>query len=183
MQSSLIRTTFMVLGLVVAFVFVPLSGLLPEAAAQGVEESVTGHAEFVNPNNQNHVRHSVSAILHSVDPVTGVRTVSGEVESHLVTPAGDVTSGHGTVTCFTLIGNIARIGGTVDRREPPLTNSADFRLTVVDNGEGSNADLPDLASPIVLVAPGTAQDFCNGAGAQNLFTVERGNIQIRPSGF
>ena len=60
-----------------------------EAAAQGVEESVTGHAEFVNPNNQNHVRHSVSAILHSVDPVTGVRTVSGEVESHLVTPAGD----------------------------------------------------------------------------------------------
>src|SRR5262245_22818151 len=75
MQSSFIRTSFMVLGLVVAFVFVPLSGLQPEAAAQGVEQSVTGHVEFVNPGNQNDVSYSVHAIRRSDG------SVSGEIES------------------------------------------------------------------------------------------------------
>ncbi|HJZ71732.1 MAG TPA: hypothetical protein VKE51_08310, partial [Vicinamibacterales bacterium] len=66
---------------------------------------MTGHAEFINPNNGNRVRYSVNAIRHRDG------SVSGEVEAHLVTPAGDITSGHGTVICFTLVGNIARIGG------------------------------------------------------------------------
>src|SRR5262249_46765329 len=170
-QSSFIRTSFMVLGLVVAFVFVPLSGLLPEAAAQGVEESVTGHVDFVNPNNQNHVRYSVSAIRHSDG------SVSGEVESHLVTSAGDVTSGHGTVTCFTLVGNTARIGGRVDHVVP----ETQFKLTVMDNGQGSNAAQQDMASPIVVSAPPTAGRHCGPTFIpQNLFPIDRGNIQVRP---
>src|SRR5262249_10150984 len=159
MQSSFIRTSFMVLGLVVAFVFVPLSGLQPEAAAQGVEESVTGHVEFVNRNNPANpvvVRYSVSAIRHSDG------SVSGEVQGERRNEGGDRLSvGHGTVTCFTLVGNIALIGGTVDRNKPPLApNFTDFRLTVIDNGQGSNP--PDVASPPVVGGPGTAQRHCNG---------------------
>src|SRR5262249_18550305 len=153
MQSSFIRTSFMVLGLVVAFVFVPLSGLQPEAAAQGVEESVTGHVEFVNRNNPANivlVRYSVNAIRHSDG------SVSGEVQGERRNEAGHLIShGHGTVTCFTLVGNIALIGGKVDRNEPPLNSVlTDFRLTVIDNGQGSN-DPPDIASPIIVGRDGT----------------------------
>jgi len=184
MQSSFIRTSFMVLGLVVAFVFVPLSGLLPEAAAQGVEESVTGHVEFVNRNNPANivlVRYSVNAIRHRDG------SVSGEVQGERRNEAGHLIShGHGTVTCFTIspvIGGFkALIGGTVDRNEPPLNPLfTDFRLTVIDHGQGSN-DPPDIASPIIVGTFGTAQQHCNGGFSPVMFSLDQGNIQIRPSG-
>src|SRR5262249_34083446 len=111
MQSSFIRTTFMVLGLVVAFALVPLSGLLPDASAQLVlsaGDSVTGHAGFVN-NAGNFDRYSLSAIRHSDG------SVSGEVQEHVETAAGAfVRNAHGTVICFSISGNTARIGGIVD---------------------------------------------------------------------
>ena len=177
MQSSFIRTTFIVLGLVVAFVFVPLSsGLLPDVAAQGVEQSVTGHVEFDNPNGGGrHVRYSVSAIRDS----NGF--VRGEVEELIQTQDGQVIlHGHGTVTCFTVNGNIARIGGLVGHVVPPANSLfPDFRLTVVDNGEGNN-ELPAVATPIVVGPSGTAQQHCDTGFSINVFPLEKSSIQIRP---
>jgi hypothetical protein len=157
--------------LTVQFGFIALGGAVVEVAAQSVQESVTGDADFVNTVNGNHLRYSVNAIRHRDD------SVSGEFEVHIDSPTGAfVLSSHVIITCFTITGNIARIGGIVDRSEgagaPPGTPGF---ITVVDNGEGTN-DLPDLASP-----PGV------GAGTMGLprplFPVERGNIQVRPSGF
>src|SRR5262249_32669829 len=146
MQSSFIRTTFMVLGLVVAFALLPVSsGLLPDVSAQPVlsaGDSVTGHAEFVN-NIGNFDRYSLSAIRHRDG------SVSGEVQEHVEPPDGAfVRNAHGTVICFSISGNTARIAGIVDHGtnvSGALTPGAPFVLTVVDRGQGSN-DLPDLAT-------------------------------------
>src|SRR2546428_654883 len=125
-SSFIVRITFIVLGLAVQFAFVLLSGWsLPEVAAQSAEDSVTGHVEFVSAAGTLD-SYSVSAIRHRDG------TVSGEAEEHVRTPAGDfVRSGHATIICFTITGNIARIGAIVDHSTtvPPGTEAF---LTVVD---------------------------------------------------
>jgi hypothetical protein len=144
-------------------------------AAEPPQESVTGHVEFIALNG-NQARYSVNAIRHRDGSVTG------EFEFHVVTPSGDpVLRSHVTITCFTIVGNVAFIGGVVDRSSgigaPPGTEGY---ITVVDNGEGHNA-LADLASP-TGIGPGTAEAHCETGLSRPLLTVVRGNIQVRPSG-
>jgi len=182
MQSSFIRTTFMVLGLVVAFAFVPfISGLLPDVAAQPVlspGDSVTGHVEFQNAAN-NFDRYSLSAIRHRDG------SVSGEVEEHVESPEGAfVRSAHGTIICFSISANTARISGIVDHitvaAGTPPTPGTPFVLTVVDNGQG-NSDLPDLATtPATPSTIDLALGHCSTTPINRpLFPVIRGNIQVR----
>jgi hypothetical protein len=97
----------------------------------------------------------------------------------------------GTITCFTIVGNTAWIGGHQDGADPP-----DIAWQVVDNGEGKGAP-PDQVglqfSAVDFPFPaGFAQDFCEEAPegmdfgppygylplAVILTPVEAGNIQI-----
>lgn len=90
---------------------------------------------------------------------------------------------HVAIVCFTIAGNVARIGGIIERQEggAPLPDDPQGFITVVDNGEGAD-DPPDLASP-PAVAPGSAFLHCTTGLDRPLFPVEHGNIQVRPSGF
>jgi hypothetical protein len=151
--------------------------VVPHARATSDQESVTGHAQFVNALG-NHIRFSISAVRHRDG------TVSGEGEEHAETPAGDfIRRGHATVVCFTVAGNVARIGFVVDTSRgagsPPGTEGF---LTVVDNGEGGDAPA-DLASVPIAGPPGAAQAHCDVGFARPLFPIDSGNIQVRPSGF
>ena len=158
------------------FLFSGFSGPGAEVGAQTAQESVTGHVEFVNLFN-NHVRYSVNAIRHRDG------SVSGEAEEHVETAAGVfIRRGHGTVTCFTLNGNIARIGGIVDRTDAGVPPGTEFFLTVVDNGEGAN-DPPDMATSPASGSPGVAARHCTMGIERPIFMIDRGNIQVRPSGF
>lgn len=77
----------------------------------------------------------------------------------MVTPSGDpVLRSHVTITCFTIVGNVAFIGGVVDRSSGGAPPGTEGYITVVDNGEGDNA-LADLASP-TGIGPGTAEAHC-----------------------
>ena len=146
------------------------------AAAQGVEESVTGHADFVTISGFR-FRYSVNAVRHQDG------TVSGEFENHVTnaTTGEFVLSAHVTIVCFTITGNIARVGGIVDHVKGGMTPpGAEGFITVVDNGQGAG-ETPDLASP-PGVAPGSALAHCTTGLPRPLFPVENGNIQIRPSG-
>jgi hypothetical protein len=164
---------------IIVIALVPAAQLLvDEAGAQTVQESVTGHAEFVIPLG-NHVRFSLSAIRHRDG------SVSGEVEEHVETQTGVfVRRRHGTVICFTVNGNIARIGAVSDRVTGPnvLPPGAEFFFTVVDNGEGANEELLDLASALSPGSPGTAVAHCTIGLPRTLFPVSGGNIQVRSSG-
>ena len=143
---------------------------------------MTGHVEFINTISvtKNHDRYSLSAIRH----LDG--TVSGEIEEHVRTADGDfVRSGHGTILCFTINGNIARIGGIVDHvtvappADPPPPGTP-FILTVVDNGQGDN-DPPDVAStPATVSSLERALFHCSdGVSLRLMFPAVRGNIQVR----
>jgi hypothetical protein len=145
-------------------------------AASSVE-SVTGHAEFVTGTGLR-FRYSLSAIRHKDG------RVSGEFQNHVenATTGEFILRAHVGIVCFTINGNIARIGGTIERQEggAPVVGMQGF-ITVVDNGEGAVEDEPDLASP-PGVADGSAFAHCTTGLPRPLFPVEHGNIQVRPSG-
>jgi hypothetical protein len=73
-------------------------------------ESVTGHAEFVTPSGIR-FRYSVNAIRHKDG------SVSGEFENHVdnVTTGEFILRAHVAIVCFTVTGNIACIGGIIER--------------------------------------------------------------------
>jgi hypothetical protein len=113
-------------------------------------------------------------------------SVSGEVEERTTFEAtGDlVRTMHGTVTCFTIIGNTAFIAGIVDKVESfapgqeNLIPGAGFRLVVVDNGNGG--DPPDAGSNARFGLPASSQQFCENAVPFNLEPIQHGNITVRP---
>jgi hypothetical protein len=174
MKRPIILMTLATLGLAA-----PSALLLPLQANGGSSvESVTGHAEFVTPSGIR-FRYSVDAIRHKDG------SVSGEFENHVdnVTTGEFILRAHVAIVCFTVTGNIARIGGIIERQEggAPLPADPQGFITVVDNGEDAD-DLPDLASP-PAVAPGSAFLHCTTGLDQPLIPVEHGNIQVRSSGF
>ena len=147
-----------------------------EAATPDEKQSVTGHYQFVGINTGNDFKYSLSAIRHEGG------SVSGEFEERVIlNSTGDfIRQTHGTVTCFEIVGNLARIGGLVDHAtDPRFLPRTEFRLVVVDNGNGAN-DPPDLGSNARFGVPGTAQAFCDAGTPFNLEPVEHGNVEVRP---
>jgi hypothetical protein len=94
---------------------------------------------------------------------------------------------HGTVTCVTATGNVAWIGGVIDKlkSDDPADQElvgTDIWWRVTDRGEGS-ADAADLTTSLLFTIPGnptTAQSWCNDKPTRG---VERpivgGNIQVK----
>jgi len=111
-------------------------------------------------------------------------SVSGEFQNQVdhATTGELILRAHVAIVCFTVAGNVTRIGGIIERQEGGTQQAGDEGfITVVDNGEGVN-DPPDLASP-PAVAPGSASAHCETGLFRPLFQIEHGNIQVRPSGF
>lgn len=147
-----------------------------EALVADLKQSVTGHYQFVGINTGNDFKYSVAAIRHEDG------SVSGEFEERVILAStGEfIRQTHGTVTCFQIVGNMARIGGLVDQAtDPRFLPGTEFRLVVVDNGEGAS-DPPDLGSNARFGFPGTAQAFCDAGTAFNLEPVQHGNVEVRP---
>ena len=161
---------------------VPIRATIPSvevtsaALAADVKQSVTGHYQFVGINTGNDFKYSLSAIRHDDG------SVSGEFEERvLLNSTGEfIRQTHGTVTCFQIVGNMARIGGLVDHAtDPRFLPGTEFRLVVVDNGNGAS-DPPDMGSNARFGFPGTAQAFCDAGTAFNLEAVQHGNVEVRP---
>jgi hypothetical protein len=148
-----------------------------EAQAASPVESITGHAEFVLTPPGIRFSYSVNAVRHKDG------TVSGEFENHVdnVTTGEFILRAHVAIVCFTINGNVARIGGIIERQVggPPLPEDRNGYITVVDNGEGTD-DPADLAS---VPAFGSAAAHCDTGLPVSLLPIEHGNIQVRSSGF
>jgi hypothetical protein len=176
MRAILFR--FLLVAVIVLLPGIPLGSVGPAAvaAAQETQESVTGHAEFVTASGFR-FHYSFSAIRHADG------SVSGEFENHVENAAtGEfVLMAHVDIVCFTITGNIARIGGIIERQVGGVNAvGVEGFITVVDNGEGAEG-VADLASP-PGVAPGSAFAHCATGLPRPLFPVEHGNIQVRPAG-
>ena len=89
---------------------------------------------------------------------------------------------HGDVTCFTIVGNLAYIGGIIEQfPSDPGRVGNEAVWFVVDNGQGANAP-PDLISQARgpgQVGRSSASDFCSRPRAIFTRQVEAGNISVR----
>ena len=119
-------------------------------------------------------------------------SVNGKFQVNLHLEDGPADVVRGTLSCFTILGNTAWVGG-----HKPGNDPTDVAFQVVDNGEGSG-DPPDqvglyLEAQFFGFPAGFAQDFCDDTPefldfgppygvapiAVLLSPVEGGNIQIK----
>jgi hypothetical protein len=89
---------------------------------------------------------------------------------------------HGKITCLTIIGNQAWLGGfktlsTSGGVEPP-NNGVIWR--VIDNGQGRNAPADQMSGQGVNRPPENVASYCAAAPTGDiLFDLAAGNIQVR----
>lgn len=143
-----------------------------------VVQSVTGSGSFVVPTQEGDWRtFAFTARRYDDGTVAGqwqrIRREDGN--------AADSKS-HGVVTCFTIDGDAAWIGGyaTTGLFSDPPNNETGFR--VVDNGQGANADPDQMSLEFVGAGEGFAADYCETTpeSPSPLFDLEAGNIQVKP---
>lgn len=90
---------------------------------------------------------------------------------------GSTLHAHGDITCFTVTGNRARLGGVITQSNTPGFVGAEVIWTVEDNGEGSNATGPDRATALQF---GPAEPYCLVPPVPDptLLPIETGDVQV-----
>ena len=87
------------------------------------------------------------------------------------------------VTCVTVIGNEAWIGGVIRNSSIPFNVGKETRFRVEDNGQGANSPPDRMTTTTGIPQPvgsGHAQAWCtNTPQARVLNPVARGNLQVR----
>ena len=144
----------------------------PSLAASGLQERVTGHANILLANLGNaEEKYSNNAIRHADGSVSG--------QFQLKTEQANGGNIHGSIVCFTITGNTARLAGLVEKSTTPLAPEGTYLVwTVVDNGEGKN-DPPDATSDFFPTTLAGALFHCNvGFNLAPFFPVLGGNLQV-----
>ena len=87
---------------------------------------------------------------------------------------------HGKITCFTIVGNQAWIGGFKTSGttfvDPP---NNEVRWRVADNGEGTSDPADQISAQFVAGGPGSAANYCASTPGHALNDLTAGNIQVR----
>jgi hypothetical protein len=88
---------------------------------------------------------------------------------------------HGDVTCLSVRGNQAWIGGRQEQsNNPTILPGGENGFNVADNGEGANSPPDQMSLMFVNGPPGFAQAYCTAmAPAPPPNPIEAGNIQVR----
>ena len=172
------RNKFIVLFLGTAFIAcadgpVPTEGDIPSPllGVGRVAQSVTGSGSFILGGNNR--TFSFTARRHADG------SVSGEWERVNHVGNASQTKSHGQVTCFTISGNQARLGGFATSGIAP--NLAAL-WHVADNGQGANSPPDQISAQFVGGGLGNVAPYCAGTlgNIPALNNVVNGNIQVRP---
>jgi hypothetical protein len=92
---------------------------------------------------------------------------------------GTPFSTDGPVTCLTVIGNDAWIGGVIRSSNDPTVVGLGAWWHVTDNGEGRNAPA-DVTTFLGIGSLAQTQAFCDDHPAYRFpFAIDGGNIQVR----
>lgn len=140
----------------------------PQFNSQGVVASATGSGHFSTPAYPRGRRFAFSA----------VRQADGSVKGQYELMTANGLQIHGEVTCITVVGNTARIGGIATNSETGWDGSPTW-FTVVDNGEGNGA--PDQISLLSAnLNPAVRADLrhCDSGVQRFMRPIERGNVQV-----
>jgi hypothetical protein len=82
----------------------------------------------------------------------------------------------GTVTCATVFGRAAWLGGTITT--PGAYEGQDAVFRTIDLGAGTKGEYEDLLSLLRPLPPGGAEDYCNTTPADPPFFGAQGNITV-----
>lgn len=104
-------------------------------------------------------------------------SVNGQWERIRRTTGNAERKSHGKVTCFTIIGTQAWLGGYATSG---IYVPGEVGWRVVDNGEGKNAPTDQISLQYVDAPEGFAADYCatTPEAPAPLHDIESGNIQI-----
>lgn len=153
-----------------------------DAATGPVTASVTGGAQWI-------ISSGPAEGLLRWFTFTATRTADGTVDGQWQLVAGTAIL-HGSVTCLKILGDHARLGGTVDDAKFSLFMAGtDVAWEVVDGGEGVNAAVDETSNLAAFrnAPTGAAEAFC-GAGtvpeipgnpAFEISPITYGNVKIR----
>ena len=93
---------------------------------------------------------------------------------------GTPFSADGPVTCLTVIGRDAWIGGVIRKSNDPTVEGLGAWWHVTDNGAGANP--PDVTTFLGIGSLAATQAFCDTHPAYRFpFAIDGGNIQVAPS--
>jgi len=160
------------------------------AAMAGVVERISGSGHYVTPAVGLQPDKWRVFTMNARKMADG--TVEGSFHRVVHSKGSAPEKASGTITCFTIVGNLAWIGGVLDGAD-----GAEIAWQVMDNGEGKGAPTDEVglqfdAASFPSLPAGFAQDFCEDTpegldfgdpyGYVPLFAirtpVEAGNIQI-----
>lgn len=167
----------------------PVTASAPAAMA-GVVEQITGSGHYVTPAVGLQPDKWRVFTMNARKMADG--TVEGSFHRVVHSKGSAPEKANGTINCFTIVGNLAWIGGHLDGDDGP-----EIAWQVLDNGEGEGALVDEVGLQFDAVSfpslpAGFAQDFCENTpegldfgdpyGYVPLFAiltpVEAGNIQI-----
>ena len=140
---------------------------------RAVTQSVSGSGNFTDGNGDFRT-FSFNAKLHADG------TVKGQWERVNHKENASESKSHGVVTCFTIDGNQAWLGGYATSGLYSETPNNEVGWRVVDNGQGNNANPDQISLQYVGAVPGSAANYCADKNEDpTLNDVAAGNIQIK----
>ena len=165
----------------------PAIGITTRQAAllSGVMASATGSGHVKRPDGGIR-KFTVNAVTHSDGSVSGHYDLNvGPIQ---VLKDDGFRPPHlkfkGTITCMTVIGNSAYLGGVVDSHTNGelFFGRSDFTgvaIELIDSGDEAVAD--QISSVFVYFpdTPGTPQDYCDAPTPGPVFPIDQGNITVR----
>ena len=151
----------------------------------GVLASATGSGHVKRPDGSIR-KFTVNAVKHSDESVSGhydlkVGPLQLLKDDGFTPPLLSFT---GTITCMTVIGNSAYLGGVVDSHQNGelFFGRSDFTgvaIELIDSGDEAVAD--QISSVFVYFpdTPSTPQDYCDAPTPGPVFPIDQGNITVR----
>jgi hypothetical protein len=130
---------------------------------------------------------SVFGVTVQQDPLAYIATrradgsVSGRWSYHYF-EAGVETTFQGAVTCLTVRGNRAWIGGPITASSDPTQVGSGAWWQVADNGSGRHPVVPDRTTFVGIGSLGQTQTYCDTAPEPHfIFDVQEGFVRVAAS--
>ncbi len=154
-------------------------------ATDGVTASATGSGHVHIPGDGSIRKFTVSAVKRANGTVSGQYDLESGPSDLLrdfgISPA--LIALHGTITCMTVVGNSAYLGGTVDHfKNADLFFGPEMTGVAIELIDHSAEGLPDEISSVAVYIPSsmsTPEDYCASPAPGPVFPIDQGNIHVR----
>ena len=161
-----------------------LSGVVSTTAAAAAPTSTDPVAARVEGNTYVLLGPSVFGVTVQQDPLaySAVKFSNGTVHGHWTYhyyEAGVETTFSGPISCLTVHGNRAWVGGPITQSSDPTQVGSGGWWQVADNGTGPHPVIPDRTTFVGIGTLGQTQAYCDTApDPRFIFDVQQGGVRV-----